>query len=366
MRILVCNWKDPAHPAAGGAEVYTHEVTRRWAAAGHEVTWFAAAVPGMPTEDELDGVRVMRGGSRLGVYAAARRFHRGSGDAFDLVIDEVNTKPFGCAHWRTRARVVALVHQVCREIWFHETPLPVALAGRYLLEPRWLRAYRDLPVLTVSDSSRTSLAAHGLRDVRVVPEGISVRQRPPVAKNHLPTLVFVGRLTGSKRPADAVKALTLLRQKMPDAQLWIVGDGPRRHKLAADGVRVFGRVSAAARDELVARAHALVVTSVREGWALVVDEAAAMGTPSVGYDVPGLRDSIPAASGVLVEAHPGALADALEQRLPSWMRTPPVAGWPGGAVGWDVVAEQVLNAAMAERGPCDRSAALTGVIGGGA
>jgi glycosyltransferase involved in cell wall biosynthesis len=33
-------------------------------------------------------------------------------------------------------------------------------------------------------------------------------------------------------------------------------------------------------------------TSHREGWGLVVSEAAAMGTPTVGYDAPGVRDSI--------------------------------------------------------------------------
>ncbi len=34
MRILVLTWRDLAHSAAGGAEVYTEQVTRRWAAAG--------------------------------------------------------------------------------------------------------------------------------------------------------------------------------------------------------------------------------------------------------------------------------------------------------------------------------------------
>jgi glycosyltransferase involved in cell wall biosynthesis len=44
--------------------------------------------------------------------------------------------------------------------------------------------------------------------------------------------------------------------------------------------------------ERMARAHALLVPSVREGWGLVVIEANAVGTPAVGYDVHGIRDSI--------------------------------------------------------------------------
>jgi hypothetical protein len=63
-RLLVCNWKDLRHPHAGGAEVYTHEITRRWAATGHDVTLFCAAVAGAPATEVLDGVRVVRRGSR--------------------------------------------------------------------------------------------------------------------------------------------------------------------------------------------------------------------------------------------------------------------------------------------------------------
>jgi uncharacterized protein YbjT (DUF2867 family) len=41
-------------------------------AAGHEVTVFAASVPGRPNEEMVDGYRVVRRGGRLTVYRAAR------------------------------------------------------------------------------------------------------------------------------------------------------------------------------------------------------------------------------------------------------------------------------------------------------
>ena len=62
MRILICNWKDRRHPAAGGAEVYTHECAKRWAEAGHEVTLFCAAVEGEPEVDLRPGYRIVRRG----------------------------------------------------------------------------------------------------------------------------------------------------------------------------------------------------------------------------------------------------------------------------------------------------------------
>jgi glycosyltransferase involved in cell wall biosynthesis len=242
---------------------------------------------------------------------------------------------------------------VCREIWYHEMPLPVAVAGRYMLEPYWLRRYRDVPTLTVSASSRDSLADYGLRNLTVVPEGITRRPRPGVEREQHPTVVFVGRLAPNKGPLEALAAFELLRRRMPEAQLWIVGDGPQRSTIAARasaGVTVFGRVGQAERDELLARAHVLVVTSVREGWGLVVDEAAGMGTPAIGYDRPGLRDSVPAARGTLVAPTAAALADALERRLPELVSAPASEGWSGGAVDWDTVAQTVLEEAVNRSG----------------
>jgi glycosyltransferase involved in cell wall biosynthesis len=63
--------------------------------------------------------------------------------------------------------------------------------------------------------------------------------------------------------------------------------------------------------EHLARAHVLVATSVREGWGLNVSEAAACGTPSIGYRVPGLVDSLSASGGLVVDPAPNALSEGL-------------------------------------------------------
>src|SRR5260370_30061312 len=62
----------------------------------------------------------------------------------------------------------------------------------------------------------------------------------------------------------------------------------------------------------MAAAHVLLMTSVREGWGLVVSEANACGTPAIVYDVPGLRDSvIHDQTGLIVQPSPSAMADAM-------------------------------------------------------
>ena len=40
LRVLVFNWRDTKHLWAGGAEVYIHELSRRWAKEGNSVTLF--------------------------------------------------------------------------------------------------------------------------------------------------------------------------------------------------------------------------------------------------------------------------------------------------------------------------------------
>jgi glycosyltransferase involved in cell wall biosynthesis/O-antigen/teichoic acid export membrane protein len=172
LRILAYNWRDLAHPRAGGAEVYLQSVAREWVRSGHGVTIFCAAVEHRPVRELADGVEIIRRGGRLGVYREARRYWRREGEGqYDLVVDCVNTRPFLCPRFVGNVPIVAVVHQVAREIWRYETPWPISVLGRYLLEPAWLRAYRDIPVVTVSESSRDSLAKYGLRRVTVVPEG---------------------------------------------------------------------------------------------------------------------------------------------------------------------------------------------------
>jgi glycosyltransferase involved in cell wall biosynthesis len=315
VRILILNWKDLAHPRAGGAEVFTEEVARALVHRGHAVTLFAAAIAGLPEGETVQGVHIVRCGGRLSVYRAARRFWSERTGSFDVVVDEINTRPFMTPRWIRSTPIVALIHQLAREIWSYETPFPVSLLGRYVLEPWWLHAYRRIPAMTVSRSSAESLMRyHGWRDVTVLPEGHTPHPVPDVPKESEPTVVFLGRLSGMKRPEHAINAFESLTQRRPSAQLWVIGDGsllPRLRRSAPPSVSFLGRID---RHELLtrlARAHVLVATSIREGWGLNVSEAAACGTPAIGYAVPGLVDSVQSSGGALVEPKPEALAQAL-------------------------------------------------------
>ncbi len=333
--------------------MYLHSVGREWVASGHQVTIFCASVAGYPEEEVVDGVIYFRRGSRLGVYREARRYWRKhEKNEYDLVVDSVNTRPFLCPRFVQRTPVVAIIHQVAREVWHYEVPWPVALAGRYLLEPWWLRSYRQVPVVTVSESSRASLAEYGLRNVTVVEEGFDLQNRArAVQKESSPTLVFVGRLSANKRPEHALEVFQLVQRELPDAKMWFIGAGPAEEGLrrrAVENVEFFGRLSDRERNDRVSRAHLLLATSSREGWGLVVTEAAALGTPAAGYDVPGLRDSLRASGGVVAPGEPKALARVVVDlfRDGGIASLRPV---PGGVLPWAEVAARVLEVALATR-----------------
>jgi len=328
------------------AVVIGERFSAAWVAADHQVTWFCATMGGRPSMEEVVAITAIRRGSRLSVYNQARLvYQRQGGGRFDLVVDEVSARSFEAARWPSGTPAVALVHQLAREVWFHELAWPVAAVGNFLLESLWLGT---VSVLTGSTSPAASLAGFGLVDMAVLPEGVDPLVRPGVGRASVPTVVFVGQLAPNKRPDHVVVAFRLLRRGLPDAWLWTIGDGPMVGELRRDlpdGVELLGRVSEAEKQRSMA--HCLVATWVREGWGSAVTEAAQLGLPAVAYDVDGLRDSVVVSGGMLVAPHPEALADALVEHLPGWV----TGGLPlveaAGVLPWPTVADELFERAAA-------------------
>jgi glycosyltransferase involved in cell wall biosynthesis len=323
VRILLLNWRDTQSPRAGGAEYLTHEVSRRLVSAGHEVTWFTSHPEGTSAVEVIDGVRVVRRGSELTTRLAAPAFARRR--SFDVVVEQINTLPYFAPIWSRRAPTVLWVNQLAREVWWYEAPFPVAAVG-YVSEPAYLRAYRNVPALTISESTRGDLRALGLRgQIDVMPMAVDTPAVETLAPKALTgQLVAVGRLTPSKRYDHAIRALHVLRKSHPSATLTVAGEGRDRVRLEAlvselgldDAVMLPGSVSHDEKTALLTDADVLVGCSVREGWGLTVTEAARRGTPTVGYDIPGFRDSIDdGETGLLTQPDPAALAAGVRRLL---------------------------------------------------
>jgi|SRR5215212_8923829 len=296
MRILCLNWRDVQNPEAGGAEVYTHEIMKRLAKRGHEMTLFASRFKDCQWNEDIHGVNVVREGNKYTVYRKAYSYLKAYKHHYDLIIDEINTRPFFTYKFAGEKRVIALIHQLAREFWFYETRFPLNYVGYYYLEKKWLSKYNKLVTVTVSNSTKIDLEEIGFKKIFIVPPGLNVKPLSNVGqKEASPTIVFIGRLKRAKLPHHALQAFLTIKQEIQDAKMWIIGDGYLRKRLEwskTKDVTFFGHVSNEKKYELLSRAHIILVPAVREGWGLIVTEANAMGTPAIGYDVHGLRDSI--------------------------------------------------------------------------
>lgn len=171
--------------------------------------------------------------------------------------------------------------------------------------------------------------------------------------------MFLGRLAPNKRPGDALEAWRLARKTLPGLQLWAAGDGPLRNKLApatAEGVHLFGRVDEAMKWGLLSRARLLLVPSVREGWGIVVMEAASVGTPAIGYRVPGLVDSIKhGETGWLCDPSPASMAASIVDAIrdPARIRVGIQAQMRARTFTWEDTAAVILEHAMTPtKGAC--------------
>jgi glycosyltransferase involved in cell wall biosynthesis len=326
MKILWLTWKDRDHPQAGGAEVVNDELAQRLTADGHDVVFFTAGFPGAKRNLTRHGFRIVRLGGRLTTYLAAplEYLKRWRGWP-DLVIDECNTLPYFASIY-TQGRQVLFFHMLCRQIWFYQAPQPISTLG-YLLEPLYLRLLRrNLPVITVSESTRQDLIRTGYNpaNIRIIPEAIStepVADLDTATKYSQPTLLSLGSIRAMKRTLHQIQAFELAKRHIPNLRLLVAGDSSGTYgkkvleyisqSAYTSDIEYLGPVTEAKKRELMQKSHAILVTSVKEGWGLIVTEAASQGTPAVVYNVDGLRDSVRHnQTGLVTRTNtPAALAD---------------------------------------------------------
>jgi glycosyltransferase involved in cell wall biosynthesis len=331
MNILWFSWKDTGHPESGGAELISSELRKRLAKDGHVVRLITAQYQGSSAHETIDGVEIYRIGNRFTVYLKAFfLFRKDMKNWPDLIIDEMNTIPFGCAIY-SRRKSALLTYQLARRVWFYQLPFPFSWIG-YLLEPFYLfllsRIYHT--VLTESESTKNDLARFGFKkeNIHVFRAGMSLeplKTLPP--KNDRSAVLSLGALRPMKRTLDIVKAFEIARDNNSSLELLVAGDasgkyankvihyvGTSRHKAA---IQILGRVSGSERLRLMKTSAIIVVTSIKEGWGLIVTEANSQGTPAIAYNTDGLRDSVLAdKTGVLVpSSNTNMLGNAINQLL---------------------------------------------------
>lgn len=321
MNILIYNWKDLKHPDRGGAEIITHHIAKRLVKRGHAVTWFCRSFEGAPEHDSYDGIRIVRRGGLLSTYWQGYKYYRSLKQKPDLVIDMLNTIAWQTSLYAHASKRLFYVNQLAKEVLSYELPWPLSALAR-TLEPLQFLSYRKTPAVCYANSTKQDLVNLGIpgRNIATFQLGLDKGRYRPGKKAAHPLFVTVGRLVKMKRNDLAVQAMAYVAKKIPSAKFVVIGDGPEKNALKKlvkklkledvvtiqdKNVWFFGKSAKDQKVKLLQQAWALVVPSVKEGWGMVVTEAAACGTPSIGTSVTGLKDSIHhRKTGLLVSSNP--------------------------------------------------------------
>jgi glycosyltransferase involved in cell wall biosynthesis len=332
--VHICLVYDCLFPwTVGGAERWYRNLGERLSAEGHEVTYLTLRQWERHEPPVVAGVRVLAVGPRLALYGrdGNRRVLPplvfGAGVLWHLLrhgrgYDVVHTASFpyfsllaaGLARLLHRYGLVVDWHEVwSREYWREYLGRTGGAIG-YVVQTACMRIPQR--AFCFSRLHRDRLVAGGFRGTPTLLEGEYVgplEPRPPQPAQ--PIVVFAGRHIAEKRAPAVVPAVRRARERLPDLGGEIFGDGPERGAVLRaiavagmeDVVEAPGFVPSEQVEAALARALCMVLPSRREGYGMIVVEAAAAGVPSVV-----VRAADNAAVELIEEGVNGFVADSAE------------------------------------------------------
>lgn len=313
---------------------------------------FLSSTPGNPTEGSGTYVALkglLHGLAGLGLDVTVRplgartRFHTFDRWRYNAsvalrppeadVVVGVDLDGFLWARRRRRPFVVALKGVIADERR-HERGWVRALLG---IQARWERTNARRADRIVAPSRYAAGVAGALYGVpaarvTVIPEPIDLagwRARLAAARHHRrddrPTVLAVARMYPRKRLGDLLRAAAILRERVRDLRVRIVGKGPEfervqrlRAALGLQGtVDLLGDVSAAELAVEYVRARVFCLPTVQEAFGIVFAEAMAAGLPVVACRAGAVPEVVEdGRTGILVRpGRPDELAGALEHVL---------------------------------------------------
>jgi glycosyltransferase involved in cell wall biosynthesis len=315
----------------GGGERWYRSLAGRLAAEGHEVTYLTLRQwPRGETPDGGEGVKVRAVGPRMALYTTSGRRRIVPPLVFGLGVlwhllrhgrryDVVDTAAFpyfsllAAALTRPLGRYELVVDWF--EVWsdsYWREYLGAAGGRVGALVQRACARVRQR-AFCFSELHAARLREEGLHGQPIVLRGLfaeRIEPAPPRAADLL--VLFAGRLIPEKQAPLGVAAIALARERIDDLRATFFGDGPERDelqrtiaRLGLDGVVAApGFADAQTLDREMRRAVCLLLPSRREGYGLVVIEAAARGTPSVvvaGEDNAATELIVDGVNGVIAE-----------------------------------------------------------------
>jgi len=312
MRILVLIHEFP--PVGGGGGSAAQDISRSLVRRGHEVTVLTAHLKGLPRQENLEGVRVMRIPSfrqqsykaglvtmaayvLIGLWAGYRLVRRWHPD----VIHVHFAVPAGALAWAL-SRLTGLPYVLTAHLGDVPGGVPEK-TGKWFrwifpfTRPIWRDAKR---VIAVSGFTRGLALRHYRVPIEVIPNGVDLKALDPgeLRANNTPRIVFAGRFMEQKNPLALVHVLSQLQDLR--WQCVMLGDGPlleeTRREIAARGLAdrftLPGWVTPQEVLDWFRRSDLLFMPSLSEGLPVVGVQALAMGLAVVASRVGGFVDLV--------------------------------------------------------------------------
>jgi len=326
----------------GGGERWYRSLAERLALEGHEVTYLTLRQWERGARVDLDGrVRVVSAGPRMALYTTGGRRRILPPLVFGLGVflhllrngrryDVVDTGAFPYFSLLAAAALRPLMGFELVVDWFEVWSRSYwreylgTAGGRVGAFVQRLCARVPQRAFCLSELHARRLREEGLNGPVTVLRGLYAgTTEPPVPAPAEPVVLFAARLIPEKQVTLAVAAIALAAEQIEGLRGEILGDGPDRAALDAaiaergleDVVSAPGFADAETLDVEMRRAMCMLLTSRREGYGMVVVEAAARGTPSVvvaGEDNAATELILEGVNGTIAAgSDPRAVADAI-------------------------------------------------------
>jgi len=338
----ICVVYDCVFPyTVGGAERWYVNLAERLDQAGHEVTYLTLRQwPRSQRPRVGERGRVLSVGPRMALYSSGRRrilppLVFGMGVLAHLLrhgrrYDVVHTASFpyfsllaaGALRPLGRFRLVVDWHEVWSRSYWRDYLGPVGGMLGYLVQMLCTRLPQRAFCFSRLHAAR--LREEGLRgEVRVLEGEYAGPRTVPEVTRPEPLVVFAGRMIPEKRAPLGVAAVARAADRVRGLRGVFFGDGPEREAVLAEiarhgaqgSITAPGFVESEELDGTLARALCMLLPSRREGYGLIVIEAAAQGTPSIvvaGEDNAASELIEEAVNGFVIEqASPEAIAEAI-------------------------------------------------------
>jgi glycosyltransferase involved in cell wall biosynthesis len=300
LNILVVNWMDIKNPAAGGAELYSWEICKRFIEEGNTVEFITSKGGSLIDNEKVDNIDIVRIGNIFTMYSKAFFFVSENLKKYDLVIEIVNGPPF-----LLPIKVPSSKHIV---IIFH-LPTFIAVSKKllllgpleFILSRLLLRVfYSHRKVITDGDNTKEELKKLGLNEVYVAEDGLNGYDNLDDESNNKDKIaVILGPLKPWKRIDHGIMAFSVLPSPW---KLLILGRGDKRYikrlqnmvrDMRLEGrVKFKGYVDEKAKAYVISKSMLAIITSEKEGFSLTALECQRYGCVPVMYKFPGMENSV--------------------------------------------------------------------------